>query len=316
VVVLYVLARELYLPISKLNVVYHDADVAFAAGTRIFTLLDAQPAVPDAQPLPAPATRPAVPAPARQAGLGIRFEEVTFTYERGAAPALVDLSFSVEPGQTLAIVGPSGAGKSTVINLLLRFWDPQQGRILVGDRDARDYPLHELRALMAVVAQDTYLFNTSVLENIRLGRADATDEEVRAAARAASAEEFILALPDGYATRIGERGARLSGGERQRLAIARAFLKDAPILLLDEATSSLDSANERVVQAALAELMRGRTTLIIAHRLSTVANADRILVLDGGRLVEAGDHAALLGQQRVYAGLVAAQTEREGGEGR
>ncbi len=312
VVVLYVLARELYLPISKLNVVYHDADVAFAAGTRIFTLLDAQPEVADT--LPPPAT-PA-PARARQAGLGIRFEEVTFTYERGAAPALVDLSFSVEPGQTLAIVGPSGAGKSTVINLLLRFWDPQQGRIVVGDRDVRDYPLHELRALMAVVAQDTYLFNTSVLENIRLGRADATDEEVRAAARAASAEEFILALPEGYATRIGERGARLSGGERQRLAIARAFLKDAPILLLDEATSSLDSANERVVQAALAELMRGRTTLIIAHRLSTVANADRILVLDGGRLVEAGDHAALMGQQRVYASLVAAQTERVGGEGR
>ncbi len=312
VVVLYVLARELYLPISKLNVVYHDADVAFAAGTRIFTLLDAQPEVADT--LPPPAT----PAPARtrQAGLGIRFEEVTFTYERGAAPALVDVSFSVEPGQTLAIVGPSGAGKSTVINLLLRFWDPQQGRIVVGDRDVRDYPLHELRALMAVVAQDTYLFNTSVLENIRLGRADATDEEVRAAARAASAEEFILALPEGYATRIGERGARLSGGERQRLAIARAFLKDAPILLLDEATSSLDSANERVVQAALAELMRGRTTLIIAHRLSTVANADRILVLDGGRLVEAGDHAALMGQQRVYASLVAAQTERVGGEGR
>jgi ABC-type multidrug transport system fused ATPase/permease subunit len=161
--------------------------------------------------------------------------------------------------------------------------------------------------LLAVVAQDTYLFNTTVLENVRLGRADATDDEVRAAARAASAEEFILALPDGYDTPIGERGARLSGGERQRLAIARAFLKNAPILLLDEATSSLDSTNERAVQVALADLMRGRTTLVIAHRLSTVANADRILVLDGGRLVEAGGHAELLSQQRVYSGLVAAQ---------
>jgi ABC-type multidrug transport system fused ATPase/permease subunit len=300
-VVIYVLARELYLPISRLNVVYHDADVALAAGGRIFSLLDAEPAVADVAP--APPAGPLVPS--------IRFEDVTFAYERGDAPALVDLTFAVEPGQTVAIVGPSGAGKSTVVNLLLRFWDPQQGRILVGGHDVRDYPLRDLRALLAVVAQDTYLFNTTVLENIRLGRADATDEEVRAAARAASAEEFILALPDGYQTVIGERGARLSGGERQRLAIARAFLKNAPILLLDEATSSLDSTNERAVQDALAGLMQGRTTLIIAHRLSTVAGADRILVLDGGRLVEAGAHAELLGQQRVYSGLVAAQ--RKGG---
>jgi ABC-type multidrug transport system fused ATPase/permease subunit len=292
-----VLARELYLPIGKLNVVYHDADVALAAGGRIFGLLDTQPAVEDAATAPPPG--PLVPT--------IQFQDVTFAYQRGDAPALVDLSFRLEAGETVAIVGPSGAGKSTVINLLLRFWDPQQGRILVGDHDVREYPLSDLRALLAVVAQDTYLFNTTVLENVRLGRADATDDEVRAAARAASAEEFILALPDGYDTPIGERGARLSGGERQRLAIARAFLKNAPILLLDEATSSLDSTNERAVQVALADLMRGRTTLVIAHRLSTVANADRILVLDGGRLVEAGGHAELLSQQRVYSGLVAAQ---------
>jgi ABC-type multidrug transport system fused ATPase/permease subunit len=335
VVVLYVLARELYMPITKLNVVYHDADVALAAGTRIFTLLDAQPAVVDGQPTP-PAPLPkgkgernedaaraapafSSPLPFREGGLGgvgqalapsIRFESVTFAYARGAAPALVDLSFAAEPGQTVAIVGPSGAGKSTVINLLLRFWDPQEGSVLIGGQDIRTLSLHELRALMAVVAQDTYLFNTSVLENIRLGRAGATDEEVRAAARAASAEQFILALPEGFDTRIGERGARLSGGERQRLAIARAFLKNTPILLLDEATSSLDSANEQAVQAALAGLMRGRTTLVIAHRLSTVANADRILVLDGGRLVEAGGHEELLGQQRVYSNLVAAQSGR------
>jgi len=315
VILLYVLARELYLPIGKLNVVYHDADVALAAGTRIFSLLDTEPAVVDVAP--ATPSRPAEPAARAAAGNGrpatsdavpsIRFESVTFAYARGAAPALVDLSFAAEPGQTVAIVGPSGAGKSTVVNLLLRFWDPQEGSVVIGGRDIRTLPLRELRALMAVVAQDTYLFNTSVLENIRLGRADATDEDVRAAARAASAEQFILALPEGFQTRIGERGARLSGGERQRLAIARAFLKNAPILLLDEATSSLDSANEQAVQAALAGLMRGRTTLVIAHRLSTVANADRILVLDGGRLVEAGGHDELLSQQRVYSNLVAAQ---------
>ncbi len=315
VVLLYVLARELYLPIGKLNVVYHDADVALAAGTRIFSLLDTEPAVVDVAP--ATPSRPAEPAARAAAGNvrpatsdavpSIRFESVTFAYARGAVPALVDLSFVAEPGQTVAIVGPSGAGKSTVVNLLLRFWDPQEGSVVIGGRDIRTLPLRELRALMAVVAQDTYLFNTSVLENIRLGRADATDEDVRAAARAASAEQFILALPESFQTRIGERGARLSGGERQRLAIARAFLKNAPILLLDEATSSLDSANEQAVQAALAELMRGRTTLVIAHRLSTVANADRILVLDGGRLVEAGGHDELLSQQRVYSNLVAAQ---------
>jgi ABC-type multidrug transport system fused ATPase/permease subunit len=325
--VLYVLARELYLPINKLNVVYHDADVALAAGTRIFSLLDAAPAVVDAETVPAAAgARESGAAAAVATGsplaLGeagppgggrtpsIRFESVTFAYARGAAPALVDLSFVAEPGQTVAIVGPSGAGKSTVINLLLRFWDPQEGSVLIDGQDIRGMPLRELRALMAVVAQDTYLFNTSVLENIRLGRAGATDDEVRAAARAASAERFILDLPEGFATRIGERGARLSGGERQRLAIARAFLKDTPILLLDEATSSLDSANEQAVQGALGALMRGRTTLVIAHRLSTVANADRILVLDEGRLVEAGGHAELLGQQRVYSNLVAAQAGR------
>jgi ATP-binding cassette, subfamily C, bacterial CydD len=304
VVVLYVLARELYLPINKLNVVYHDADVALAAGTRIFTLLDAEPAVADVAPTSSGPLSLIIQTPS------IRFESVTFAYARGAAPALVDLSFAAEPGQMVAIVGPSGAGKSTVVNLLLRFWDPQEGSVLIDGQDVRTLPLRQLRALMAVVAQDTYLFNTSVLENIRLGRADATDDEVRAAARAASAEQFILALPDGFDTRIGERGARLSGGERQRLAIARAFLKNTPILLLDEATSSLDSANEQAVQGALAELMRGRTTIVIAHRLSTVANADRILVLDGGRLIEAGGHTELLGQQRVYSNLVAAQSGR------
>jgi ABC-type multidrug transport system fused ATPase/permease subunit len=338
VVVLYILARELYLPVMKLNVVYHEADVALAAGTRIFALLDTEPAVVD-QP-PALATAPAranaangsavtvsVPlgrdavaangdgAAAARAVPAIRFEGVTFAYERGAEPALVDLSFAAEPGQTVAIVGASGAGKSTIINLLLRFWDPQEGRILVDGRDTRSYPLRDLRALMAVVAQDTYLFNTSVLENIRLGRADATDEEVHAAARAASAEAFILALPDGYATRIGERGARLSGGERQRLAIARAFLKNAPVLLLDEATSSLDSANEQAVQAALGDLMQGRTTLVIAHRLSTVVGADRFLVLDGGRLVEEGGPGVVLDSQRSYNGLAAAQAGRVGSDG-
>jgi ABC-type multidrug transport system fused ATPase/permease subunit len=314
-IVIYVLARELYQPVAKLNQIYHDADSALAAGGRLFSLLDARPAVEDAAAAEgaarhsASALHPATLAPATGTDFvpSIQFDAVTFAYERGDPPALVDLTFSVEPGQSVAIVGPSGAGKTTVLNLLLRFWDPQQGSIALGGRDLRAYPLSELRAHLGLVAQDTYLFNTSVLDNIRLGRLSATDDEVHAAARAANAEQFILELPQGYATRIGERGARLSGGERQRLAIARAFLKDAPVLLLDEATSNLDSANERAVQEALAKLMRGRTTIVIAHRLSTVIGADRILVLDGGRLVEAGAHAELLDQGSVYSGLVAAQ---------
>ena len=210
------------------------------------------------------------------------FEDVTFGYPGGRRPAHERLSFAVRAGERVAIVGPSGSGKSTVARLLLRFHDPQRGRVMVGGRDIRDLPLAELRALMAVVHQDTYLFHGTVAENLRMGRPEATAAELEAAAREAHAHEFIVRLPQGYETVVGERGVRLSGGQRQRIAIARALLRGAPILILDEALSSVDTESEAIIQAALDRLMAGRTTLIFAHRLSSVIGADRILVLERG----------------------------------
>jgi len=207
----------------------------------------------------------------------------------------------------VAIVGPSGAGKSTVFQLLLRFYDPQNGRIVLDGADTRQLSLHALRQRVGIVPQDAVIFSTSALENIRYGRPDASDEEVRAAAKAAFADTFISALPEGYNTFLGERGVRLSGGQRQRIAIARAMLKNPPLLLLDEATSALDAESERVVQDALESAMRNRTTLVIAHRLATVQKADLIVVLDHGQLVEHGTHAELVAQGGVYAGLAALQ---------
>jgi len=217
------------------------------------------------------------------------------------------VSFAVQRGQTVALVGRSGSGKTTAIHLLLRFWDPERGRILLGGHDVRQYTLDTLRRHLALVSQDTYLFNASVRENLRLGRPGATNAALEQAAREAHAHEFITRLPEGYNTRLGERGVQLSGGQRQRLAIARAILKDAPILLLDEATSHLDSENERLVHEALKRLMAGRTTLLIAHRLSTVRDADLIVILDAGRVVAQGTHAELLAQGGVYARLVPRQ---------
>lgn len=221
---------------------------------------------------------------------------------------MAGLTFAVRPGETVAVVGRSGAGKSTIVNLLLRFVAPQHGRVLVGGHDITELTAESLRARIAVVSQDTYLFRATVAENLRLARPDATDEQLVAAARAANAHEFIATLPEGYATLIGERGLTLSGGQRQRLAIARALLKDAPILVLDEATSSVDAENEAGIGAALDRLSVGRTTLVIAHRLNTVRNAERILVLAGGQLVEQGTHDELLARRGTYAALVAAQT--------
>ena len=232
--------------------------------------------------------------------LGVEVLDVSFTYPGRVEPALRDVSLSVPAGTTAAIVGPSGAGKSTLAALLLRFWDPDRGAVRLAGADARRYRL-------ALVAQDTYLFHLTLRENILLARPGASEAEVAAAVERASLGEFVAALPEGLDTVVGERGTRLSGGQRQRVAIARAFLKDAPILILDEATSHLDVVNEQAVHEALERLARHRTTLIIAHRLSTVRRADEIIVLDAGRVVEAGPHAALLARGGLYARLVSRQ---------
>ncbi|MBU6437271.1 MAG: ATP-binding cassette domain-containing protein, partial [Betaproteobacteria bacterium] len=241
-------------------------------------------------------------------GARIEFERVSFYYpSRLQRAALDDVSFTIEPGENIALVGPSGAGKSTVIQLLLRFYDSTAGTVTFNGVPLKRADLHALRASIAMVPQESTIFSADAMENIRYGRPDASDDDVMAAARAAYADEFIRALPEGYRTFLGERGVRISGGQKQRIAIARAMLKDAPLLLLDEATSALDAESERAVQQALEVAMRGRTTLVIAHRLATVQAADRILVLDHGRLVEQGTHAALVAQGGLYSRLAALQ---------
>jgi ATP-binding cassette subfamily B protein len=286
--------------VAVLGEVYGDLLRAAGASERLMELLH----------LESPVQSPAQPLQAQtpSGGSALRFDGITFHYpSRPTQAALADFSLDVRPGQTVALVGPSGAGKSTVFGLLLRYYDPASGVITLDGVPIHQLSLHDLRSRIGIVPQDPVIFSSSALENIRYGRPTASDEEVRAAARAAFADEFIARLPEGYDSFLGERGVRLSGGQRQRIAIARAMLKNPPLLLLDEATSALDAQSERMVQAALESAMKDRTTLVIAHRLATVQKADHIVVLDHGRLVEQGTHAQLVAQGGVYAGLAALQ---------
>ena len=251
---------------------------------------------------------------AAPADASVRFENVRFGYAGGRGSVLQDASFTLEPGETVALVGRSGAGKTTCANLLLRFWEVEDGAIRIGAHDIRTLPLATLRRLVTVVPQDVYLFNGTIADNIRLGRPDATPAEIERAARLAQAHSFIAALPQGYDTPCGERGTRLSGGQRQRIAIARAFLRDAPILILDEAVSNLDTENEMALQSALNEIRRGRTVMIIAHRPSTIRSAERILMLEHGRIVEEGTDAALMAKNGAYAALLAEKRETAGAQ--
>ena len=288
---------NLYRPVTRLASVYAEVQSALGVFQRIFAYLDLPPEVQD---------RPGARALADVRGR-IEFDRVTFRYRADQRPALDNLSFTVEPGQLVALVGPSGAGKTTVISLVPRFYDPTEGRILLDGHDLRDLAQDSLRAQIGMVTQDTFLFHTTIRENLLYAKPDATAAELEAACRSANIHDFILSLPEGYDTVVGERGVKLSGGERQRMAIARALLKAPRILILDEATSSLDSASERLIQEAMQPLLAGRTTLAIAHRLSTILTADRILVLDQGRLVESGTHPELLARGGLYAHLYATQ---------
>ena len=296
--VLYVIV--LVSSVAVLSEVYGEVLRAAGATERLMELLHAR------SPVDEPA-RP-VALPAAQGGSSVRFDHVTFHYpSRPAQAALRDFSLDVRPGETVALVGPSGAGKSTVLQLLLRFYDAQQGVVSVDGVPVNAVPLDELRGRIGIVPQDSTVFSASAMDNIRYGRPDAGDDEVFAAARAAFADDFIRALPEGYATHLGERGVRLSGGQRQRISIARVMLKNTPILLLDEATSALDAESERMVQAALEAAMQGRTTVVIAHRLATVLRADRIVVMEGGRILDEGTHAQLVARGGLYARLAAMQ---------
>ena len=303
--VILLLGIEVFRPLRDLRSMLHDGMLAEAAAGKITELLDSRPIIEDRAAGPGGSLLPAT----------LAFEAVGFAYPGGRGPTHTGLDFSVAAGERIGIVGPSGAGKSSIVRLLLRLYDPQAGRILLGGRDIKELGFDEIRRHIAVVNQDTYLFHGTVEENLRLGKPDADQTEIEQAARSAGAYDFIKALPLGYATLVGERGVKLSGGQRQRIAIARALLRDAPILILDEALSAVDAENEAVIQEALDRLMAGRTTLVLAHRLSSIIDADRILVLDEGRIVETGTHDALMAHRDVYWKLMAEQA-RDRAEGR
>jgi ATP-binding cassette subfamily B protein len=284
---------------GALTEVYGDLLRGSGAAGRIEELMRARAEIR------APANPVALPEPARGA---LSFEAVSFRYPtRPDDKAVNGIDLAIAPGETIAVVGPSGAGKSTLFQLALRFYDPQEGRVTLDGVDLRDADPAEVRKRIAFVPQESVLFAASARDNLRYGRWDASDAEIREAAEAANADEFLVKLPDGYDSHLGEGGARLSGGQRQRIAIARALLRDSPLLLLDEATSALDARSEQLVQEALERLMKSRTTVVIAHRLATVRAADRIIVMDSGRIVEQGTHASLNAADGLYASLARLQ---------
>ena len=294
-----ILAIFIFGPVTNITGIAESLGVVFAAADRVFAVLNAPAPVRDTVDTPPPG-----PVDPR-----IKFRDVSFHYAPDLPPALHAASFSVEPGESVALVGHSGAGKSTCIHLLMRFWDVSDGTITIGGHDVRAFPQSALRDLIAWVPQDIYLFNMTIRENIRLARPDALDAEVEEAAKVALAHDFIMRMPRGYETNAGERGVQMSGGQRQRIAIARAVLKDAPILVMDEAVSNLDAENERLLREAMARVRSGRTSLFIAHRLSTIRSADRIVVLEEGRTVEAGSRDSLLAAGGVYADLIEFQRQ-------
>ncbi|BBB89431.1 ABC transporter ATP-binding protein [Methylomusa anaerophila] len=292
-----IMAANIFAPVLEIAAMGRNFGLIAAAASRVFAVLDAKGTVSDGGDADLPEGN----------ATDIQFCRVSFGYGQDLPYVLSNVTFSVSAGESVALVGQSGVGKTTCLNLLQRFWDVEKGQITIGGVDLRDMPLDELRNLITIVPQDVYLFNTSILENIKLGKPEASREEVEAAARAANIHEFIVGLPEGYETNAGERGLKMSGGQKQRIAVARALLKNAPILIMDEALSSLDTENERLLQESIRKLRRGRTTVIVAHRLSTFREADKLVVLHKGKIVQTGPHDVLIKDEGYYRDFILPQ---------